>query len=374
MQAWNAQQMWNTQMIAQQQLAAQQAVFAQGANVYSPFSGSLANPYSPAGIGYGVSAANPYQPGGGIASPYGPYGLGNYGTPYASSPGVGIGVALSGSADVMRAYSGVVTAQEDARIKRELSYQERIRTKKASFDLDQYIKANTPTYTQELARVTKSTLIRIQNNSLPGEITNGKALNFMLDDLRKFPNKKIGLEPLQLTETVLTHLNVSKNTFGIGLLRDGGRVSWPAALQDQMSVNKRQELDKQIKSMVEDAFRGRLDNNVVKDVRNEIDKMRDALISKANEIPTGPYLDAKRFLQEFDEATIALQRDEAQRQAKFQRHIEGGRSVQEVVDYMIANGLRFAPATANDEAAYRAFHSALTRYDVAMNSDTGDKE
>jgi hypothetical protein len=58
-------------------------------------------------------------------------------------------------------------------------------------------------------------------------------------------------------------------------------------------------------------------------------------------------------------------------QSKFQRFIEGGKSVQEVTDYMIQNGLRFGPATPNDEAAYRAVHSLLANYNIAMNSNAG---
>jgi len=45
-----------------------------------------------------------------------------------------------------------------------------------------------------------------------------------------------------------------------------------------------------------------------------------------------------------------------------------------VVDYMISKGLRFAPATAQDEAAYRAFFSALVAYDVALNAQGGGGE
>jgi len=47
--------------------------------------------------------------------------------------------------------------------------------------------------------------------------------------------------------------------------------------------------------------------------------------------------------------------------------------VQDVADYMVQNGLRFGPATANDEPAYRSAHSALASYDIAMNSAFGSE-
>lgn len=344
-----------------------------------PYGAGMANPYSPAGAGYGI--ANPYSPGGiggvggvgGVGginplNPYNPYlfpGLG------LGGPGFGEGQMLMGSADVMRAYGSVINQQETARILRQQAEQAKLETRKKAFDLEMYIKANTPTYTQEQERIAKNTLRRIQTHSLPGEVVNGKSLNYLLDDLRKFPNKKIALEPISLSEGVLTNLNVTKTTFGLGILREDGRVSWPVALQERMSVKQRKDLDEQLKDLVKNAYRGQLDANVLSNVRAETDKMREDLGKRVNDIPTPQYMDAKRFLQEFSEACTALEKGEAPIQAKFQRFIEGGKSVQEVVDYMVSTGLRFAPATAADEPAYRAVHAALATYDIAMNSALG---
>jgi len=197
-------------------------------------------------------------------------------------------------------------------------------------------------------------------------------LNWLLDDLRKYPNKKTALEPMQLSEGVLTHLNVAKNSYGLGILRDDGKLTWPAALLEMLTINQRKDLDARIQNLVREASnKGRFDTNVLKDVRDEMDKIREDLVKKVNDISTSRYLDAKRFLQEFHEASIALERGEAQNQAKFQRFVEGGKSVQDLVDYMVANGMVFAPATANDEFAYRALHSVLASYDIALNAQLG---
>jgi hypothetical protein len=351
---------------------------AGGYGAYNPYVAgaavnSFANPYTAGGYGTGYGAGgyggagNPYLPGG-----YNGYGGYNpYYNPYMS-PGFGAGQYLMGSANVMQSYGNVIQSQESARILREQALQARLKTKKEAFELDMYIKANTPTYTQEQERVAKVTLRRIQTNSLPGEVTNGKSLNFLLDDLRRFPNKKISLEPITLSDGVLSKLSVTKNTYGLGILRDDGRVNWPTALQERMTVGQRKQLDEQLKELVKSAYREKLDVNLLKDVRNEVDKLREDLVKRVNDTPTSQYIDAKRFLQEFHEATVALEKGEAPIQAKFQREIEGGRSVQELVDYMVKNGLRFGPATAADEPAYRAVHSALATFDIAMNAAVGD--
>ena len=249
--------------------------------------------------------------------------------------------------------------------------QSRLETQRKAFDLRKYIEANTPTYTAEQARVAKLTLQRIQTNSAPGEVISGRAINFLLDDLRKYPNKKTLLEPMPISEGVLSQLNVTKNNYGLGILRDEGKFTWPLAFQDLLTITQRTNLDKRIRSMVADANKGRLDGNVLKDVRYEIEKVRDELVKKVNEIPSSQYMDAKRFLQEFHEATVALERGEAPNQAKFQHFVEGGKSVQDVVEYMIANGLRFSAATSSDDAGYRAFYTILASYDVNLNAQLG---
>jgi len=334
----------------------------------TPYGGT--NPYLPTAPGYGAGA-NPYSPVDSYANPYSPYNPYN---PYYPNYGYGAGSALFGEADIIRAQGQLVNSWEQARILREQALQAKLVTKKQEFDLRMYIKANTPTYTQEQEQVARVTLRRIQTNSLPGEVSSGKALNMLLDDLKRFPDRKISLDPLPLNEEILSHLNVTKTTFGMGLLRDYGKVVWPVEVEKLMTGTQRQDIEKQLRHLVKEANNERIDNNVIREVQKEIDRMREELVKKVNDIPTRPYLDGKRFLQDLYESTRAIERGEAINQVRFQRFIENGKgtkSVQEVTDYMIKEALRFGPATANDEAAYRAVHSAMANYNIAMNSQQG---
>ena len=45
-----------------------------------------------------------------------------------------------------------------------------------------------------------------------------------------------------------------------------------------------------------------------------------------------------------------------------------GKTIQDVVDYMVQEGLEFASAVPGDEGAYRALHSALASYNMQVNS------
>ena len=107
---------------------------------------------------------------------------------------------------------------------------------------------------------------------------------------------------------------------------------------------------------------------MVKDLKTSLNTLRDRLVSKVNDIPTGQYADAKRFLNNFEDAIRAVERGDAVNYFAFQKFVRGGnRSVQDVVDFMIENGLSFAPSTDGDESAYQALQSAMAAYNVAMN-------
>jgi hypothetical protein len=345
----------------QQQAAARAAVQAQ---TLFPTTGAV-NPYTPVATNpYGAaSGVNPYSP---VTSPYVPsYDQGYY-NPYL--PYADPGSVLRGAADIMRAYGTVITSQEQARIIREQALQAKLETRKKKFDLDMYIKANTPTFTEEQAKVAKMTLKRIQSNGTESEVINGTALNLLLDDMRKHPGKKAAVEPFALSEDVLGHLNVTKNIASLGVLRNGGEFTWPVVFQEYFPADQLRLIESQARTLVKNADKGKIDPNVLKDMGNELEKMREQLLNKINEIPTTQYLEAVRFLSDFGKARQALAGGEALTQINFQKWIAGGKNLQQLVDYMIANGLRFTTATQGDEFAYRALYSGMVALDVALNA------
>jgi hypothetical protein len=362
-----AQYMLLLQQAAAARAAAQNQLLFPAVNpalpAVNPYAAVTTNPYAPSEI-------NPAAAGGGygLPNPYNPY----YPNPYLPY-GYGAGSVLMGAADVLRAYGSVINSQEQSRITRELGLQARLDTKKKKFDLEMYIKANTPTFTEEQAKIAKMTLKRIQTNSTEAEIVNGRALNLLLDDLRRHPGKKSSgvVDPLALSAEMLGHLNVTKNSTSLGILRNGGDITWPVVFQEYFPADQLRDVAAQAKVLVKNAEKGKIDANVLKDLRIELDKMRDQLVKKLNEIPTSQYLDAKRFLNDFDEARIALERGEAMTQVQYQKWATGGKSLPQLVDYMIDNGLRFTTSTQGDEFAYRAVYSGMAAMDVALNSLAG---
>lgn len=330
----------------------------------TPYAG--VNPYAPI-TGAGIYS-NPYTTGGGnLSNPYStdPYSPFNPYNPYQTT------TPLHGAAEIMRAYGTAINDLEKARILREYAQQAKLETQKKKFDLNKYIRDNTPSYTEEQAKILKNTLKRIQTNSSPTEILSGKALNLLLDDIRQHPYKKSAIEAIPVSENILRQINViSKSAGSLGAIRNEGRFSWPAGLQDILPADKRRTIETQTQNLYRGALYGKIDQNVLRDLNAEMERVREKLIEHFNDLPQNHYYEARQFLNDFDQARIALAAGEVPVQAAFERFVIGGKPIQEVADYLISKGLRFAPAAVDDEAAYRALYSAMAAFDVALNSET----
>jgi len=352
-----------------------------GYNAYNPFSG-YANPYTPAYSGSAGAGSNPYAPAGGYDSagsnPYTPgMGYGGYGLP----PSVGPGYTLMGGADVMRATGQVWKDAETTRIMREQYYQAKLKTKKEKFDLDMYIAANTPTPTELQAKVAKQMLTRIQTNSNPAEVVDGRSLNFLLTDIAgKFHANKAPMSDMPLDESVLAHLNITKGGNGessLGVLRNGDKLVWPLALQEMLPAETRSDIAARAQALAKNAIAGKdADPNAIRDLRDTIQKTQDQLVKKANAFDTPEYMAAQRFLNDLYAATRAIGSGSAAAQVEYQRMVSKGeiRNLNDLVRVMVARGWRFGPALSSDEGAYRALHSALVSYDVALNQLVAQSE
>src|SRR5947208_6754001 len=88
-------------------------------------------------------------------------GYGGYGCFYPGRTGG----ALYGSAAVMDSYSNQMLSEERARILREQANQAKLDTKRKAFDERAYERANTPSWTQEQAKIQAQILNRILTNA-----------------------------------------------------------------------------------------------------------------------------------------------------------------------------------------------------------------
>lgn len=331
------------------------------------------NPYNPLGAGF-----NPYVPSGGasmgaatLPNPFPPNPPFNPYFPYFPGMFNPIGGILSGQADLVSAYGTVIGQQEQARILREQAMQAKIDTERKRFDHNMYIRANTPTYTQEQAKIAATTLKRIQTMSTATEIANGRALNILLDDIRKLPTKKAALDPLPVSEDVLRSLNIVKGAGNVGLLRGEGAFLWPLGMLDVLTPEEQKKVEQTAQAAMTKASKGHIDQNLIRDLNAELAMVRDKLNRKATALSAPQLVECKRFLADFEEAAIGLEKGEASVNVQYQKFISGGKTVQDLSDYLISNGLRFAAASPGDEAAYRALYASMVQFDVFLNAQFG---
>jgi hypothetical protein len=229
-------------------------------------------------------------------------------------------------------------------------------------------RSQTVTFTQEQENMARMTLRRIHTNATDVEIASGSALNVLLAAIGRYPARK--MEGMLLPADVLRQVNVaSKPGHSLGVLRAGGKIDWPLALEEMLTPRQRQEISLRADALVRGASSGRLDAAVGKDLHKEVHALRARLLQKVNDLPAYQYLDAKRFLNDLEGAVRAVQEGETTAQNGFDQFVGGqARTVQDLVGYMVARGLVFASATPRGESSYRALCNALADYDRALNA------
>ena len=143
------------------------------------------------------------------------------------------------------------------------------------------------------------------------------------------------------------------------MLKDGGKVFWPLALRGPTT----KRLDQLLPDAVQAAVNGSLELGQVNQINADVASLRKEASAKWNkeEIDTGMYLEAKRFLTSLENSLPILRRPDAAR-------ILGGgfaakgKTVDELVMNMTTQGLRFAPATPGSEDAYFGLFNSMVTF------------
>jgi hypothetical protein len=316
--------------------------------------------------GSGVSTINSaaYGAGNGAANGYGGSGYGQnpYGT-YYEDPN---GAYLRGSGQVIDAQGRFMQNQQQAYLLREQVHAQRLANERKAFEDYLYKRQNTPSPEEESRRLQSQSAQRARSNPSLAEVCSGRALNDILKDLQTHP-VNAGLAdahmlPRSLDEDGLRHINVTSGAGNLGLLKNEGRLPWPAGLSGSVSA----EQEGAVGALVQRALRqaeldARVETSTIRQLRAGLDQLRAQLRKNARELSAAEYTEAKTFLDNFDDAVTAL------RQADVGNHMTGQyslkvRTVEELVKYMTEKGLEFAPAVPGDKEAYMALHQALASY------------
>ena len=310
---------------------------------------------------------NPYAQSGA----YGSYGASGYPTGSYGSSAIPLGWRIrppaSGTSSTTPgtyAASPATSREETAKaaLAMEQVVAERLANRRRAFDELTYEREKTLTPDQEL-------LLRSRTIPGPGEVVSGDSLNALLIQLRR-PVAGIDLMsrpdvPLPFDVVSLKHINVTRGSGNIAVLRNNGRLSWPAALLGTTFQELRERLESRAAEAVRQAVRsGRVDQDTILQMSDDVDWLRKILAREAKEFFIQPYIEAKTYLRNLDDALVALQQPDAANHFTGAYELKAD-TVLGLVNQMTHNALRFAPAVSGDEAFYVVLRESLAACDRA---------
>jgi hypothetical protein len=325
------------------------------------------------GGAYGMMTSSPYS---GITStPYTPLPPNPYGYGFNYDP---YGGYLQGAASVIGSLGHYYVQSQQANLLKEQVRAAQMENRRRLFDEWLYERANTPTRQDELERTFKEDLRYTRFNPDKNEIWSGRALNVVLDDLKRIDRSRASGGNATVEENILKKINLTsgKGNANLGVLKNEGKIDWPAALLDnQQLAQEGAELRRQIQTLATKAYNEVRDNRrsdpgTVREIKESIKRLDNMLRNNVGSIEFGQYVDAKNYLKQLNDAVTLLTSANASDyvNGKFSLANLKNNTVAEIVKYMADNGLEFAPAVDGDREAYTALHRALANYDIAANS------
>ncbi len=288
------------------------------------------------------------------------------------------GGTLTGAANLVGAQGQLMVSQQQAFLQRENVRSAKIDNKRKAFDEYLYEKEHTPTAEEERQRAQQMYLSRARNSPPSVEIWNGSALNILLQDLRKNVGKADPPSPqftMTLDPEMLKQINVTsgRGEGNVGILKDGGKLTWPDALSGPEYKDDREQISSLIDDSIKQAtFNNRVDPGTVRQLQKDVDSMGRMLRKRVDETDVNSYIDAKQFLANLDSSITIFRQSDVGNYFNGKNTLKS-RNVDELVKHMATNGLTFAPAVPGQESAYNALYQAMANYDAALQTTASNK-
>jgi hypothetical protein len=318
------------------------------------------------GTPYGSSAAS-------LTSPYGLGGANSYGmSPYGyyTIPDLAGGY-LRGIADVTTANAKYQVTIQQARIAQVQADNAKLDLRRRISDEARYERMRMANPEQVRLAERTATLDQARHDPPANEVWSGRALNALLGHAADQFGKGIRGPNVPLDADQLKGINVTTGTGGsVGILKDEGKLLWPLSLDGADFAEARKRVSRDLPEVVRQVkFNNPVDAATLKDLRADLRRLNEALARNAENLSPSQYIEARRYLSYLDDAFKALQDPNVAHYFTRKWNAQG-KTVAELVKHMSDEGLRFAPATPGDEAAYQALHRALTSYDAGLGQLT----
>ncbi len=316
----------------------------------------------PAGA-YTGPAMYPMPAGGGGYNPYG----GGYGGGYG--PGSRVGGYLNGAANVTTANAEYQMINQQARLVREQANQSHLDTRRKTMEERQWELAQRPDPEEERQKDMYRNLQRARHNPPAVEIWSGDALNSLLTAVQGAQQRGIKGPLVPLAPDLLKHINVTTGVTrgSTGLLKAGGKLTWPFALRAPSFDGDRSNIDKLVREAVSQAPSGEINYTTLSTLDKGLQQLQGDIDAQIADLTPDQYVQATRYVKELKGGLNVLKQPDVSKYFSPQWKAQGS-NVAELVAHMTANGLKFAPAVSGDESYYTALYQNLAAYDdgIAM--------
>lgn len=301
----------------------------------------------------------------------GGYGGGGWGggwgyNNFMMDPGYGY---LSGASQVISSQAEFMKAQQETNLTREQVKQAKLDTQRKTFDEWRYEQANQPTAEEQRVRRENAELARMRNNPPSVDIWSGDAMNTLLFDLIKLQGMMGPGPTVMVAPDVLPKISVTDGkSYGSGLLKDGGKLTWPYSLEYDFFVSSRKKMDQLMGTAMGQLMSGqRPAPRVIQDMLATEDVLRADLKDHIRDLTPSQGVEARRYLNDLHETIRTLQDPNAANFASGKWSARG-ENVAELVMNMSRDGLKFAPARPGNEVAYNSLYQSMVQYDRFLAS------
>lgn len=275
---------------------------------------------------------------------------------------------LSGTAQVIGAQGQFMVAQQQASLTREQVRQAQLDTRRRTLEEWRYEQSIMPTAEEIRARQWQAELDRMRNNPPSVDIWSGEALNTLLRSIQKAHGQS-GTGPTVLIDpAILPKISVTDGTsFGQGILSQGPALTWPQAIEgfDFFDAG-RKRMDKAMSQAIQQSMSGkRVEAKLITEMLSTADDLRATLRAHIHDLTPSQGVQARRFLNDLQEAIRTLQTPAAANFATGKWAARGD-TVTELVMNLTSDGLRFALAAPGNEFAYSSLFQSMLQYERAL--------
>jgi hypothetical protein len=286
---------------------------------------------------------------------------------------------LEGAADLTMANANYEKIIQEARLVREQANRSHIDTRRkmleeAEWERAEWLKRYDPEVVRQKDQAWE--LDRARHDPPLVDILSGRALNTLLTHVGKQLNRGERGQRVPLSEDILKGINLTgqDTRANAGLLKFDGRLQWPLSLEGSEFADSRDRINKLLAEAVNQAKNTQpVDPGKLVDLRKALRRLNDALLNNVSEMSPSQYIEAKRYLNQVDDAVKALEDPNVSNYFN-QNWVPKGDNVGKLVEFMTSKGLRFAPAVPGDADSYRALYSALQAYEASLTVASSGSE